>query len=429
MDYEKFVINCGIDLLRKYAFYGHIMQQLPKVFVNNENCGGINTLAVGKTRSSEIQTKLFINTDYLDKLYKEHGLVKLEAHLKEVMKHEIHHLIFGHLTIDLPDKNRLAIACECSVNSYINRDLLINESSDKTKKVGVFPEDFGLPRKESVYFYYKELENNSEYKNMSSQSIVKISIGLNSDKDSGDESKDDSVVIDSHELWEIVKSDPVSEEMIKDIIRQSVDICKKTDTWGDVPAEIKEEVKKAFVHKKEVIPWQVILKQFIASSSENILGYTMRRRSKRFGIRPGTKKEDVLNLGILIDTSASISNEMINLFFGELDWIAKTNSSITIFECDTQINREYPYSEWDGMVEGRGGTDIEVAVKEINDRRFDALIAFTDMETPNFKESYNIPCMWVINNSCYRYISDMPYQEGIFLKLSDDGESFEVFDE
>ena len=68
MDIERLVTNTKIDIMRKYAFYGHIISQLPIVYVTDENSGGISTLAVGKSKSSEIQTKLYINTDYLNRL-------------------------------------------------------------------------------------------------------------------------------------------------------------------------------------------------------------------------------------------------------------------------------------------------------------------------------------------------------------------------
>lgn len=421
-DIEGLVTNVKVDLLRKYAFFGHIISQLPVVYVTDENNKGIGTLAVGKENVKEIQTKLFINKDYLNCLWEKHGLSKIQSHLMEVMKHEIYHLIFRHLTIELPDKFRLNMACECAVNSYIDRNSLIDEKGDG--KPGVFPIDFKLENKLGVHEYYRQLESNEKYKSMPKPKKIKIVLS-----DGSEGETEESVSLDSHELWEIVKEDPIAEEMLKDIIRQAVDVCKKTGKWGDVPGELKSEIAMAFEHKKAAIPWQVILKQFIASSSENILDYTMKRRSKRYGTRPGTKKEDVLNLAIGIDTSGSVNDNMINLFFNELQWITKSNSVITIFEIDTEIRREYSFNEWDGCVEGRGGTNLEPLVKEVSERKYDALIFFTDMETPTFKEEYNIPCMWVINNSWYKRVSEMPYQEGIFLKLSDDGENFELVPE
>jgi len=418
MDIEKFVTNTKIDLIRKNVFFGHIISQLPIIYVDNKDSRGVNTLAVGKTDKEEIQTKLYVNRDYLVGLYEKFGFDKLSNHLLEVLKHEIYHLIFKHLTIDLPDKQRLNIACECSVNSYIDREKLIGEG--KGEKTGVFAEDFGLESKLGVHEYYRRLENNKKYKEMCN-SVFVIMVG----EGEGKGEKTGNKEIDSHELWKIVKDDPIAEEMLKDIIRQAVQTCKKTGKWGDVPSDLKEEIESSLEHHKRAIPWQIILKQFIASSSENVLDYTIKKRSKRYGTRPGLKKEDVLNLAIGIDTSGSVNNEMLELFFNELYWVDKTGADITIFEADTKIQREYSFREWDGSVSGRGGTDLEPLLKEVSDRKFDALIYFTDMEAPKIKERYNLPIMWVINNSYYKRINEMPYQEGIFLKLSDEGDSFE----
>ena len=73
---------------------------------------------------------------------------------------------------------------------------------------------------------------------------------------------------------------------------------------------------------------EVVLKDFIASSSENVLDYTMKRKSKRYDTRPGTKKDDVLNVAIGIDTSGSIDEEMLKMFFNELRWIDKSCTTI-----------------------------------------------------------------------------------------------------
>ena len=456
VDFNKVMTNSVIDLIRHYPFYGHIMTQLGRVMVNGKDAS-VPTMGVGKTSASDLLPKLFINTDYLQTLFDSNTVDAVFDHIQEVLKHEIHHLIFQHLTLNFSDRNREVVACECSVNSYVNRTRLI--ASPGEKQAGVFAEDFKLPTRESVHFYYNALEDNPEYKkNRQDKYEMSLSSGQNESGQSGEgdngesdgKSKDKNgsgkdqqggskdkdqpgsggkgKMVDSHEMWKAVAEDPMAEEMIKDIIRQAAEICKKTNKWGDVPGDIQAAVNAAFMHNKPAIPWQTILRNFIASSSENVLDYTMKRRSKRFGTRPGTKKEDVLELAIGIDTSGSVSDDMIGLFFNELHWISKTNSKITIFEIDTEIQREYPFSQWTGKeVSGRGGTDLEPLLEEVCNRHFDALIFFTDMGTPRFKcQNYPIDTMWVINSGEYNSIDEMPYQRGVFLKLSDSGDSFEV---
>lgn len=444
IDCNKLINYVKIDLIRKQPFFGHLIASLPTVFTTE-----VPTFGVGKERSNELLIKLYVNPDYVQELFDGHDEDDVLLHLSAVMCHEMYHIIFHHLSTKFGDTRREDIAKELSVNSYVNRNHLIAEV--KGQPAGVFPEDFGLPSRKSTGFYYDALKDNEAYKNMPKKQVIfcdgdcKNCPAFESDESSDDSSctnegdsndcdgkpscpkgKCTAKSLDSHELWDAVSNDPEAGEMIKDLIRQAADTCRKNDNWGNLPSEIREEIDKSFVFTKPAIPWQVILRQFIASSSESSLDYTMQRPSKRFGTRPGTKKEDRLNLAVGIDTSGSVDNAMINLFFNELYWVSRYEADITVFEIDTEIKREYPFREWDGSVTGRGGTHLEPLLKEVSDRRFDALIFFSDMGTDKFKERYRIPTMWVVNNSYYNCVADMPTQDGLFLKLSDSGDSFEV---
>lgn len=435
------------DMIMNNPFFGHLITNLPIVYVSGR--GVVDTFGVGKRTGNENLVTLYVNKDYVQGLYDKYNKKECETHLMAVLMHEMYHIIFEHLTMSFKDNHRGQLAQELSVNSYINRSDLIQETG---RPAGIFPEDFSLPSKQSAFFYYNSLLDNDEYSNRvekkgesggddndggSSSQGGASNDEQDNEQDggsSGEDGNNDETAqggfLDEHGLWEKVKDDPMLKEEIKDMIRKTVETCENYSGIGDLPGSVKEMIDKAFKRDKPTIPWQIVLKQFVASASESMLDYTMHRPSKRYGTRPGTKKEDVLNLAIGIDTSGSVSNKMISLFFDELYWISKSNVEITIFEIDTEIKREYPFSEWTGKeVMGRGGTDLEPLLREVSDRRFDALIFFTDMGTPKFEERYRIPTMWVLNNSYYNTIAEMPTQDGIFFKLSDDGESFEYLQE
>jgi predicted metal-dependent peptidase len=195
-----------------------------------------------------------------------------------------------------------------------------------------------------------------------------------------------------------------------------------------MPGEIKEAINDNYATDVAIVPWEVVLKDFLASSSENVLDYTMKSRSKRFDTRPGTKKEDVLNVAIGIDTSGSIDNEMLKVFFNELYWIEKTGTKMTVFEWDTKVNREYDFRDYDNAVSGRGGTDPTDFLETVSDRKFDCIITFTDLCFAPVKEKYNIPMLWVVDNGGYDWYGDdnYPVEEGIIMKVNKSRDGFEV---
>lgn len=552
IDVEKFIMNLRVNLLRSQCFYGNVLAQLPTVYDNKT----VPTMGVGKSNKNEIMVKLFVNPDYIEHIIEKSNrdTKKVVDHFTEVLRHEIHHLIFEHLTLNLPDKQRQTIACELSANSYVDRSKLIPE--DGSTKAGVFPEDFKLDSKLGVHEYYALLDGNKQFNKMrsaevrrqlqkqggksqeqndldelaeqqetaskdtesgkngngeqleqqqgiseqtqqkideidsnsqqnqngqnnsqgdgqqqlgkghrkakqklqeardlqneamddlnngnmdsaskkqhqASQKIQEASDAVgedgNGEGDDESESANPMGTLDSHDKWESVYGDEMTNGMIKDIIRQANETCKQMGTWGDIPGEIKDAIGNAYAVDKEIIPWEVVLKDFVASSSENVLDYTMKRKSKRYDTRPGTKKDDVLDIAIGIDTSGSIDEGMLKMFFNELHWIDKTGTKMTVFEWDTQVNREYDFHEFDGTVTGRGGTDPTDFLEKVSERKFDCMIVFTDLYFSKVENKYNIPTMWVCDRGGYAgYDDDYPVDDGIIMKVNRERDGFEV---
>lgn len=432
IDVKKLITNVSINLLRKYPFYGHVLSQLPKVYTTTE----VPTLGVGKSSKNEITVKLYINTDYVEHIVEavKKDENKVLNHFTEVFKHEVHHLIFAHLTMQKDDAHRMMIACELSANSFVKRNDLVSESDEPA---GVFPEDYDLPPKLGALEYYDLLNQNEKYQKQrqeyekAKQELSKaIQDALGSGQGNGEENDKDSSgglgkTIDAHDKWKDIAGDEITKEMVRDIVRQANDTCKQSHDWGDMPGEIKEAIENAYGSKKAIIPWQVVLKNFLASSAENVLDYTMKRRSKRYGTRPGTKKEDVLSVAIGIDTSGSINDEALKMFFNELDWMAKTNIHIQVFEWDTQINREYDYRDYDGCVSGRGGTDPIPMLEEMEERKYDCVIMFTDFGFAEITKSYSYPILWVVTD-CWWDDDYIPAKEGIIMKINKDKDGFEL---
>ena len=407
----------SIELIRNYNFYGHILVQLPKIFLSEDSKAGkeLSTLAVGKDSVDDMLIKMYINMGYLRQIYTENEFTKAAIHLLESVKHEIIHIVFNHLSIYLPDKIRSNVAADLSVNSYCIKDNFLTYTNPETKMKDsqmLFPEDYGFESKKSFLWYYNNLLNNEKFQNQCKKGMFGIN-GFYSDS------------VSAHDRWGAFKDDPMAAEFIRDIVRKAHHICKENNDYGNVPGDIIEQLTGLCGYRQAILPWQSILKMFISSAMENVLSYTVKRRSKRFGTRPGTKKEDILNLAIGIDTSGSVSNEQLVMFFNELYAIHKSGAKITIFECDTKIAKDpYPFEKFNKKVQGRGGTDLEPVLKAVEDAKYDALIFFTDFATPEIKKQYHIPILWVLSN-CYMKKEDFPYKWGKYLKINHDN-SMEV---
>lgn len=384
---QKVITNGKIQILRRYCFLGHILCQLPVVYSDL-----VQTMGVGKMSQDEIQVKLYINKRYVQELFQKFLFHQAYEHILQVLKHQIYHIIFNHLTLDLQDKNRQQIACELSVNSYIDRSKLRDV---KEQKCGIFPQDYGFSDKLGIHEYYRLLQ------------------------DKTGESKS----LDSHEYWKILNGDKLSQGLLKDIVKKSVKICKQSCKWGQISGQIKQLVQIENGISIN-IPWRVYLSRFIGSSIREQISYSMKRISRRFGTRPGIKKDFGLRLAIGIDVSGSMQRQKIQNIFTQIQNLLRQTDECMIYQVDTAIKRMYRFSEWDGMIKGRGGTDLQVLLKQVDEVGYDALIYFTDMETPKIKGQYFTPCLWVIDNDYYKSISELPYQKGIFLRVV--GQSYQI---
>ena len=444
---ERIIRNVVVEVLHNQPFFGHILCQLPRVFTDS-----VPTMAVGKKSENDTLITLYINPDYVKSIYESNPVDNAFYHFVEVMKHELHHVIFQHLFLKFPNKRAFDIACELAANSYLDRSRMVDK--------GVFPEDYKMEPRLGVEEYYEQLNKqmqeqkqkkkgqngkgssgngggsvgNSDDDNDDNDDNEENQNGSNGndDQQSGNQGKSgksgkqsgDGDMIDSHDLWEALKDDKISETLMKDIIKKAKEVSVKSNRWGDVPSEIQSQVDKMLEIEEEKIPWQKVLRDFVASSSETDLNYTNKHISKRYGTRPGTVKENRLHLAVGIDTSGSIDDKAINLFFNELHWIAKDEADITVFEADAEIQREYPFRLFDGAVQGRGGTDLEPVIKECDSRKFDALIYFTDAFAPKIENRYRIPTVFVVSesNSWHVKKDDLPYPTVFTFYVKENGD-------
>lgn len=387
-DIEKIVIKSIVEIARAKGFYAHIIQQFQRIHVKSPH--KIKTAAVGRMPNSSY-VKLYINDDYFEKIISESKDYVLGA-----IEHEIIHIALGHLFLEFDDHKRGNVALDCVVNSYI--------SSDKIHDTWIHPNNFGFPLRMSAKWYYDRLKDNSNYQEMLND--------LNpTSQDSYNKIENCNI---SHTLWDNIKNDDLIENFIKDILNKSKEFCN--GDYGDIHGDIIESIEDYMSHKKSILPWNNLLRKFVASNYSDILSYTKKRISKRFGTRPGVKKEDVLNLGIIIDTSGSMSLNQIEKFWNEIYWIHRNNVNIWTYDCDCEIQGPFRYNgKWDGKVHGRGGTDFQVALDQVSKKNYDAIIYFTDGCALEVEKKYKIPILFCLTTDLDE--NDYPYKWGRTIKM------------
>jgi len=441
----KEVSKSTIDLMGKEPFYAHIFSTMNKDVVNDKRV--VPTMGVGIFKDRFF---LYINSKFWDE-----SLTTPELRMG-VIKHEVLHIIFKHVIADTKGKNQelCNIAMDMAVNQYIGKSMLT--------KGGVFVEDFFPGKKhegKSWEYYYKllakdlkktkariailikerknktgdkdgkgkggdgnkqvkhtHINDGNEQGNKPEQKPDEHTISVvnengipknNSDKTlktsnngKGDQDVND-LSFDSHERWyEIKKLSSAQKELLDTRIDSLIkDSIKKTpkESYGTLPGDIVAEIDK-ITNYKPIINWRREIRMFTAMTGKTRIQNTMKRPSKRFGTTPGTRIIREKQLIVAVDTSLSISNDVLQLFFSEIYHLWRTGIKIHILECDTKIGNEYDYKGVTPKgVTGRGGTIFDEPVKYLNKSKYDGMIYLTDGDglidiTPRY------PVLWAITN-------------------------------
>ena len=394
---RKEVIKAVVNISRHKEFYGHIIQQFEKVFVGDDHT--IDTAAVGRFPGQRF-IKMWLNYRFFHDIREGVKAEQARIWTRNVIEHEILHIVFGHLFMKLEDKVRSNVAKDCVINSILNPE-------DKKEVIPgnyVHPSHYGFPLDKSTLWYYTNLRENEKFKNQCKSGAFGAGGIL-------------SHIFRSHKAWSDVENDPVSQEFAKDLIRKSRDLCNKE--YGKIPGVVVSQIEEYLKRKKSIVPWGKVLRMFVASCQESVLDYTVKRVSRRYGTRPGTRKGDVLRLAVAIDTSGSISEKQLKLFWNEIRWVWKNGAQVWVYECDTKLSERSPFrfkGKWDGKVHGRGGTNIEPPLKAA-EGKFDAIIYFTDFYAPKVEKMYRIPVLWVLLTEMEK--SEYPYQWGRHIKIED----------
>lgn len=122
---------------------------------------------------------------------------------------------------------------------------------------------------------------------------------------------------------------------------------------------------------------------------------------------PGRKKKPVFKVGVFIDTSASVNDQMLAVFLTEIDGILEAGTMLLMIHCDYNISHIEEIEVGGavkGEVHGRGGTSFDPPFEYVRDEGIDLdlVLYFTDGEAPLPREEnrIDVPVLWVVTPGC-----------------------------
>ena len=369
----------GIDLLLREPFYAHVFGRLNKEIVGAGH--PVDTLAVGLGHHT---LTLYVNAPFWDTQLTD------PQHRYGVVKHEMLHLVFRHLFAQEPflDPLLMNVAFDLVVNQYVERRLLPDDSIFLES----FP-DLALPAGQTWFYYYKKLEDLRQGRGGQASGSP--------DRELLNNIRSDSHGLERHQPWREIRSrselERQAEEMHLDSLLRTAHQRTSAHAWGALPGEVRELLEKSLRRPAPAVPWALVLRLFAESAAKTRLHNTIKRPSKRYGTVPGLKIRHRQRLLVAIDTSGSIGQDDLNLFFNEIFHLWRSGAQVDILETDTKVYRRYPYrGATPEMVTGRGGTDFNDALDYANRDAPDGLIFFTDGYADKPRVRPRMPVLWML---------------------------------
>ena len=392
---------------------------------------------------------LWINSDFWEGLN--------DDHRKFVLQHEAIHIGYHHLLDHdkFEDKELRNIADDIVVNQDCNQDwkpgkdmtpeefrakykpimeavyedfkagkITREEYNKETHKIpprGVYLEDFPdlkLKPRESRQYYYDALKQAKDKceKNKEGGKPGKNGNGsTNPSENTLMELLDSGMVDDDgplgHGSWKEFENMTEAE---KKLVKAQLDYHLKevaeqvTKSRGFVPGNIKNYLDLLDVQEEAKFNWRQYLKRFAGGSIKTYTKKLRRKYNKRFEDNPGLKIKQRKHIFLAVDTSGSVSNDELRIFFSEINHIQRTGTQVTICQCDATISNISEYKS--GMkinnrekkvaVYGRGGTDFQPPIDYYNEnqKKFSCMVYFTDGECSALENPPKDKLLWVISN-------------------------------
>ena len=332
-----------------------------------------------------------------------------------VLMHEFYHLIFEHVTGRLPPEGMSKmwnVATDLAINSFL---------IGKLPEGGCFPEQEPFqdyPLEKSAEWYFSKLQNDEQFKpedgdgdgeGEGDEEGEGSGSGQPSDGQGSGKGKSLPDSLDDHSGWGDVDAETkaMAEERLRDAIRKATEEVNSGGRgWGTVSQGMRKKIQDMVTPK---VNWRSVLRYFIKTSQRANKRSTPRRINKRFPyIHSGKRINRTAKIAISIDQSGSVSDDMLALFFAELNGLAKY-AEFTVVPFDTQVaeGEVYVWKKGKRRTFERvscGGTCFNAPTKWVNERQFDGHIILTDMEAPKPSPS-KCQRMWMTTPAC----ADRPY--------------------
>ena len=352
-----------------------------------------------------------------------------DRELEFVLMHEVLHVVLLHCFRQQSDYDQEAydIACDIVVNSNILSSFHMDLSAITLKEFG---ESMHLaPNGDEGYLYtvdevyqmvrkqlQKRQQRSKKQKNGGKGGRGKDQTGSSGNSKSGGRN-DGAARFDDHTFWEGEDEDKTQNLSWLQRMIDATEVISKLQPGdgesgrGILPLGIEREIKE---FKEPQTDWRTVLENF---KQEEINDYSFSPPDRRFDDSPfflpdyNEKEEIVKDILFMVDTSGSMSEEMITDAYSEIkgaidQFGGKLQGWLGFF--DGAVVEPKPFETEDEFKiirpVGGGGTSFHIIFEYVQEKMAEeppaSIIILTDgyAPFPDEREANDIPVLWLINN-------------------------------
>ena len=321
--FEEVIQKCILQVRRECSFFGSLM-----LFADIEKSKNLPTAATDGR-------KIFFNEEFLNSLS--------SPQQNALMLHEVLHMALLHVTRrQSRDPYIWNIAADIVVNDLIERN-----TSFSLPEGAITDSRF---QDKSVEYIYEALLKSKKKYNLVISDILQPS-NSNSDESNND-SKDVMEPLSQEETDEIESFWKDKMEILKNSSEHQLSSGKSS-----LPAGIEQEISTIL---EPEVDWRHALWKYVGKTPADF--DDLDRRFIYKGLYLESLLTEAVEVSVCIDTSGSVSDELLRQFAGELKGILRSypNVKCSLFFADTNLAGPYEIDRIEQMPKavGRGGTSF-----------------------------------------------------------------------
>lgn len=388
-------------LLQKEPFFAALSRRIDKKASTLVPTAGVKV-------NDDGNFEMIYNPEFFEKL--------TDVERAGILKHEFYHLVFEHVTGRLPEEGMTKMwnyATDLAINSHLLNELpegalIPGEGYFEDMKPGLSAEQYFKLLKDKAEGQDEEQGEGESGQGGEGESGEGGQSGDPSDGQGSGSGQGEPEPFDDHSGWGEADNTAteIAKQRLKENIKKAAQEASKEGSWGSVPASCRQEILDKLTAK---VDWKKVLRYFIKTSQKANRSSTVKRINRRYAyIHPGKKTQRVAKIAISIDQSGSVDDNMLALFFSELNKLANL-AEFTVIPFDTRVEEDLIYVWKKGETRKRervmyGGTCFDAPTEYVNSKDFDGHIILTDLMAPKPKAS-KCQRMWMTTE----YYARRPY--------------------